>query len=78
MPELQRFQNGGQQRQQQRRDPAGAVVRRGAPDKDNGARKGRVVLNRADLENMRTFGMDPKDPKAQKEYALQKMGGTDA
>jgi uncharacterized protein YnzC (UPF0291/DUF896 family) len=79
MPELQRFQRGGQQAKQQRRDPAGAVVRRSpAGDGGNGARKGRVVLNRADLENMRTFGMDPKDPKAQKEYALQKMGGTDA
>jgi hypothetical protein len=37
-----------------------------------------VVLNRSDLENMRTFGMDPKNPAHQKEYAQQKMGGDNA
>lgn len=36
--------------------------------------KGKVTLTRADLENMRRFGMNPNDPRQLKEYAAQKRG----
>jgi len=73
-PELQRFTGGQQQQQQRRRDPAGAVVRRDQPRQDNGGRKGVIRLTAVDRENMRAFGIDLNDPKAVKEYALNKMG----
>ena len=54
------------------RDPAPVVAsaRRSAP----AVSSNRITLTRADLENMRTFGLDTKDPKALREYALQKRG----
>lgn len=76
MPELQRFQRGGQQQRQQRRDPAGAVVRRDPPRGDGSQpQKGVIRLTKADQDNMRAFGIDLTDPKAVREYALQKQGG---
>lgn len=65
------------QRQQQRRDPTGGAPRGGDSRQPAAApRKGRVVLNRQDLANMAQFGLDPKNPEHQKEYAIQKMGGS--
>lgn len=35
--------------------------------------RGKVRLTRDDLANMERFGMDPKDPKALREYAMNKV-----
>lgn len=60
----------------QRREPTGGVRRASPAAGQDGARKGRVVtLTKSDQENMRNFGLDPKDPKQQREYALNKSQG---
>ena len=75
--------SGRRGRTKQRDDGAGRKEKRSrstvasADDssRDSAPRRGnssKVELNSTDFENMRRFGLDPKDPKQVKEYALNK------
>lgn len=84
LPEVVKHIRGGQpqgvrqqqQRQQQeRRDPAAPAQRRDPGAADRPSRPGKIVLTKADFANMERFGIDTKDKKALKEYALNKVKG---
>lgn len=82
-PELTRFAQrpaAGNGERQQRRDPTGGAPRGalgggggGDPAGRTAGRSGKVVLTRADQENMRAFGLDPKDREHCLEYARNKV-----
>lgn len=55
--------NGGKPQQ---RDPVSAQTREPTPTNPN-----RIVLNQADLANMRKFGLDPSNPQHLKRYAAE-------
>ena len=57
--------------------PRAVPVHRTPPGGGN-TRPGRVELTRADLANMRTFGLDPQNKQHLREYARNKMGGGNA
>lgn len=58
-------------RTQGKRSPVGAPDKGAAPQRTQG-RRGKVTLNAEDRENMRRFGLDPRDPEHAKIYAQEK------
>ncbi|HYC65580.1 MAG TPA: hypothetical protein VEC14_12680, partial [Reyranellaceae bacterium] len=77
-PELQRFsgrRGEPERKREQRRDPTGGTPRGGARADGAKPAKGKVTLTQADLDNMRAFGMDPKNKEHLREYALNKVQG---
>lgn len=81
LPELQRYmqRRPGQRLEvrpdagkEKRREPTGGVRRAEGRDGEQTPRKGKIVLKRSDLDNMRAFGLDPNNKEHLREYALNK------
>lgn len=72
-----RVENGGGQQRPQQRPQGGALPVRTQTQRPAQS-KSRVVLTRADQENMSRFGMDPTRREDQIAYARQKLEGSKA
>lgn len=59
---------------QTNRPGPGTIVAPSRPAPSRGTSPNRITLNKADLQNMRNFGMDPANKEHLKEYARSKQG----